>query len=121
MCLPLLACEGAGRGEDGYKMVKYDTISRVHILDAWVAYYQDKPVDFIIGHSSALGDKLERQLRGLGQRKGHTTKAGLNKRALVRLIGMSLGVHRQLAALARSGKLPRSLTDTGILEGGGRE
>ncbi|GAH95341.1 unnamed protein product, partial [marine sediment metagenome] len=33
--------------------VKYDTISRVHILDAWVAYYQGKPVDFILGHSKA--------------------------------------------------------------------
>lgn len=103
-------------------MVKYDTISRIHILDAWVAYYQGKPVDFIIGHSTALGDKLERQLRGLGQGKHHTTKTGYNRRALVRLIGMALGVHKQIVALARYGKLPRSLTVTGILgvEGGRR-
>ncbi|MBA7700095.1 hypothetical protein ES703_108802 [subsurface metagenome] len=116
----MLASPRLGRGEEGREwstMVKYDTISRVHILDAWVAFYQGKPVDFIIGHSSELGDKLEKQLRGLGQRKGYTTKTGMKKRALMGLVGRALGVHRQIRALARSGKLPRSLTDTGILKG----
>ncbi len=105
-----------------HKVVRYDTISRVHILDAWVAYYQGKPVDFILGHSQAAGDKLEQQLRFLGLRRGYVTKLGMNKRALVRLVGMALGVHRQIVALARHGKLPQSLPDTGIMRvvGGNR-
>ncbi|MBA7551270.1 hypothetical protein ES705_43809 [subsurface metagenome] len=102
------------------KPVQYDTITRVHILDAWVAYYRGKPVDFVIGHSQQAGDLLERRLRGLCSRHARLTRSGAKTRAMVRVIGCALGVHRQLVALARRGRTCQSPTLTGRMEGGGR-
>ncbi len=100
--------------------VKYDTITRVHILDAWVAYYRGKPVDFVIGHSTATGDMLEQRLRGLCSRHARVTRSGAKTRLMVRVVGCALGVHRQLAAIARRKRTCQSPTPTGRIEGGGR-
>ena len=101
------------------KPVQYDTITRVHILDAWVAYYQGKPVDFVIGHSQQAGDMLEMRLRGLCSRHARVTRSGAKTRLMVRVIGCALGVHRQLAAIARRKRACQRPTPTGKMEGGG--
>ncbi|MBA7589414.1 hypothetical protein ES708_31499 [subsurface metagenome] len=85
-------------------------MARGQILDAWVGFYRRNPSISVVEHSRALGDKLEKQLRALSRMRYHTTKGGLNRRATMRLVGMALGVHRQLVALAGYGKLPMSLT-----------
>ncbi|MBA7550595.1 hypothetical protein ES705_43114 [subsurface metagenome] len=100
--------------------VKYDTITRVHILDAWVAYYRGKPVDFVIGHSTAAGDMLEQRLRGLCSRHAKLTRSGAKTRVMVKVIGCALGVHRQLVAIARHKRTCQSPSPTGKIEGGGR-
>jgi hypothetical protein len=100
--------------------VKYDEITRAHILDAWVAYYRGKPVDFVLGHSQEAGDMLEKRLRGLCSRHSRLTRSGANTRAMVRLVGCALGVHRQIVALTRRGWTWQSPSTTGKMEGGGR-
>ncbi len=100
-------------------MVRYDNISRIHILDAWVAYYQGKPVDFILGHSTALGDKLELQLRAYSRRRYHTTLAGLNRYAMMRLVGFALGVHRQIVATVRRSELAKQANRCGSMGAAG--
>ena len=102
------------------KPVKYDTITRVHILDAWVAYYRGKPVDFVIGHSQQAGDMLEQRLRGLCSRHAKLTRSGAKTRVMARVVACALGVHRQLVAIARRKRTCQSPSLTGRVEGGGR-
>jgi hypothetical protein len=102
------------------KPVKYDTITRVHILDAWVAYYHGKPVDFVIGHSQEVGDMLEQRLRGLCSRHARVTRSGAKTRVMVKVVGCALGVHRQLVAIARRKRACQSPAPAGKIKGGGR-
>ncbi len=97
-------------------------LSRAQIYDSWADYYRRMTRDRALGHCRELGGILEGRLRRLCNRKGYTNHLGMNKRALLRLVGLALGVHRQLEHQITTGKLTVSLPSSGKIgvEGGKR-
>lgn len=91
------------------------------MFNAWLMFYRNLPVAQAIEHCSASCDILESRARRLGKLKYHTTKGGFRKSELQRVMGMALGVHKQIGFLLSRGKVLMTLTDGGKLEGGGRE
>ena len=97
-------------------------LTRDQLYKSWVVYYRKFPRESALEHCRAFCDILEVRLRALGRLRGYTNHLGMNKRALVRLVGLALGVHKQIGHQIGSGKLLMSLTDSGKLgvEGGNR-
>lgn len=97
-----------------------EIIGRTAMFNSWERFLLTLPREKAISHCSASSDILEIRLRALGKRRGYTTRAGFKKRELERVIGMALGIHKQLGFLFGAARACRASPVTGRIEGGGR-